>query len=196
MRSGTARRLALGLLVLDALLASSAALFAYLEHRAGIPARYQHSYFDALFPAIWTLLFSALGALIISRQPGNRIGWVFFATGLGWALAVPSGEYARYALFGHAAPFGRVAAWIDSNVFLIPLLLPATFLLMWFPDGELPSRRWRFLPWTTAGGVALGLIAVGVLLALHAVAGGQLAGRLGAGELEGLSKTLCWCGLG
>ena len=164
MRAATSRRVAAGLLVLSILLSLSSGAFVFLQHRSGMPSRYDHSYWEALLPLIWTLLFAAIGALIISRQPRNRIGWVFFAIELGWAVALPSGEYARYALFGHGgAPFGRVAAWLDSNLFLLPLLFPATFLLMWFPDGELPSRRWRFLPWTTAGGVALGLLS-GALL--------------------------------
>jgi hypothetical protein len=89
-----------------------------------------------------------LGALIIARYPGNRIGWVLGALGLGLAVDQFANEYARYALLTRpgSLPGGAAALWF-YNLAWMPVfgLLPFLFLL--FPDGRLRSRRWRPVAW-------------------------------------------------
>jgi hypothetical protein len=105
--------------------------------------------------------FATLGALISSRRPGNVMGWMFLATGILGSLQMFSGQYATVALApdGPALPGGALAAWcamLAQNSFPVSIL----FLVLLFPDGMLPSRRWRPLAW-----------AMGVFLAITLVVG-------------------------
>jgi hypothetical protein len=97
-----------------------------------------------------------LGALIITRYPGNRIGWVLCATGLGMAAATISNEYATYVLLTRpgSLPGGAAAAWW-FNFGWMPVvgILPLLFLL--FPDGGLRTRRWRPAAWATAATIVV-----------------------------------------
>jgi hypothetical protein len=85
-----------------------------------------------------------LGALISSRRPENPIGWVLCAIGLASGSEFAAEGYAVYALLGNpgTAPGGIWAAWVADWVWTLGGgLLPFVFLL--FPNGRLPSRRWR-----------------------------------------------------
>ena len=88
--------------------------------------------------------FATLGALIVSRRPGNVIGWIFLASGLLGGVLMFFGQYATVALApqGPALPGAALAAWLATlaqNSFSVSIL----FLVLLFPDGRLPSRRWR-----------------------------------------------------
>jgi hypothetical protein len=65
--------------------------------------------------------------------------------------------YAEYWLDGNSASttLGELAASY-GDVSWIPAILPAaTFLLLLFPNGRLPSRRWRPVAWCAGLGIAL-----------------------------------------
>ncbi len=90
------------------------------------------------------LAFGVCGSVIARHRPGNPIGWLFVADGIGHAtsaLAVPL----TAILVDHHAPL--VAQRLGSTVFAwswpwsIGLFLPLALML--FPDGRLPSPRWR-----------------------------------------------------
>jgi hypothetical protein len=105
-----------------------------------------------------TMPFAAVGVLIARRQPGNVIGWLMIIPALSYLLGTDAGLYAviSYRL-GHDLPFGPVAlllyqAWLPSA-----LLFPLVILL--FPDGRLPSARWRWVLWSYAG-LCCGLLAM------------------------------------
>src|SRR5215204_3981915 len=92
--------------------------------------------------------FATLGALISSRRPGNVMGWIFLATGILGSVQIFFGQYATVALApdGLSLPGGALAAWLamlTQNSFPISII----FLVLLFPDGRLPSRRWRPLAW-------------------------------------------------
>jgi hypothetical protein len=90
------------------------------------------------------LAFPLIGALIASRRPGNSVGWVMLAIGAGAALEVSSGAYAYTAQVMYPAlPGEEWAAWLQVWVWAIGFALLANVLLVVFPDGEVPSRRWR-----------------------------------------------------
>jgi hypothetical protein len=96
--------------------------------------------------------FMTVGAVIVSRQPHNRIGWLCCAAGLLGVLAAFSGEYARYALGPHGGslPGGLAMAWLNGWVGTLWAGLVLSFLLLLFPTGRLPSRRWRPVAWACA----------------------------------------------
>jgi signal transduction histidine kinase len=98
-----------------------------------------------LFIPAAVLGFATVGALITSRQPGNRIGWILSLMAFSAALGLSTGAYASYSVVRHASlPFEGLAGWIARASF--PLFIPplSLFFLL-FPDGHVPGPRWRWL---------------------------------------------------
>jgi hypothetical protein len=93
-----------------------------------------------------------VGGLIASRRPGNPYGWLWLGFGLGLALQQLGGTYATYALVVGFSPL-LVAPYTISHLLGLGgtlALVLAPFLLLLFPTGRLPSRRWRALAWVSA----------------------------------------------
>ncbi len=90
------------------------------------------------------LAFGTVGALISHRLPDNRVGWIFCVIGLAIAVGDLSYQYADSALFGatRGLPGGEHAAWFQ-NLTVPPCFGLIAVALMLFPDGRLPSPRWR-----------------------------------------------------
>lgn len=117
--------------------------------------------------AIFVLAFCSVGALVAARQPRNPIGWIMCASAI------------VYALGGLSAAFGQTAEgttvfqqWLGSWIWGLGIAAAGTFLLLLFPNGSLPSRRWRVVAW------AAGLSTVAFVL-------GQAFGpELGDGKVE------------
>ena len=107
-------------------------------------------------------VFPVIGALIASKRPRNPIGWICLADGLLWALIFLSEDYSA---FGLAIP-GSVPYPVTINALLYAWLwVPAVgllgvYLLLLFPDGRLPSRRWRPLAWLAGAVIVLESVAV------------------------------------
>jgi hypothetical protein len=91
--------------------------------------------------------FTLVGALVASRRPTNPIGWISLAAGLALVLFNASGEYAIYALLSQPAslPDAQVAAWLREWIWVPFVGLVGTYLVLLFPDGRLPSSRWRMV---------------------------------------------------
>jgi hypothetical protein len=115
--------------------------------------------------AVWGLLLlailSTMGALIVARRPGNRIGWSFVAAGLGLALQAFATQYAIYALLTDpgSVPGAAWLAWISSWLTIPAIFSAFAALLLLFPTGRLLSPRWRPVAWMVVGwiaGVAVG----------------------------------------
>lgn len=115
--------------------------------------------------------FSLLGALIASRRPENPIGWIFCAVGLSFAAAGIAAAWADYALVQEpgALPFAAFMAWVSVWAWPPGILLLFTFLLLLFPDGRLPSRRWRPVAWLA--GLALATMVVPVAVTAWPIRG-------------------------
>jgi hypothetical protein len=93
--------------------------------------------------------FSTVGAVIASRSsPNNPIGWLFCAIGLSFGVIHFSAEYAIYALLAQPRTLagGEAAAWILSWGWVVAVGF-IVFLALLFPNGRLPSRRWRWFAW-------------------------------------------------
>jgi hypothetical protein len=124
---------------------------------------HNHSYLptSALLSSV---TFQALGVLIVTRQPHNRIGWIFCAIGLLHGLWLFTSQYAVYALITQpgSLPGPASAAWLSSWIWAPPIWLSGTLCLLLFPDGRLPSRHWRPIPWLAASGLVLFLGALSV----------------------------------
>ncbi len=108
-------------------------------------------------------LFSALGApvlglLILMKQPRQRIGWLWIIYGL--AIGLTALGNAIY-FYGGSQPTGYSALeyfllWVTQPA-NVTTLICLVLLILWFPDGQLASHRWRFLyVWLFLALVALG----------------------------------------
>ena len=99
---------------------------------------------------------AATSQLIISRRPGNAIGWLLGVGGLSRAGSMLGEQYAPYgqATAPGSLPAARTAGWAAGVLASVTVMLLA-FLILLFPDGRLPSRRWRPVLW------ALVVVAVG-----------------------------------
>jgi hypothetical protein len=109
--------------------------------------------------------FSTLGAVVAPRfPPGNTVGWLFCALGLVGATLLFCGEYAAYSLLARpgSLPGGELFAWVVSWLWVVHSGLFA-FLGLLFPDGRLPSARWRPFAWLVAAAVVVGSAAAAYL---------------------------------
>ena len=115
---------------------------------------------DMLVP----LGLSAVGAVVVARRPANRMGWLFLACGCVVALRAAAAQYAVLGLgSAHGLPGDRWAAWLTSV--LIDLIFPAgllLFILLLFPDGRLPTPRWRVVAWAAAAFSVVGAIGTAI----------------------------------
>jgi hypothetical protein len=138
--------------------------------------------------------FSALGALIVSRQPAHVIGWLFCAIGVELAVEYFTDGYAIYSLFvaRDVLPGGLVAGWIQHWVWIVGVALFVVFVPLRFPTGRLVSARWRPAWW-----LAVGVTAAGVLLVAFApgplanvLDGADIPNPLGVGYLAAATPVL------
>jgi len=109
------------------------------------------------------LVFPLVGALIASRRPENPIGWLFLADGFLWMTTSMLDYYSVYgAAKPGSVPYPIGAAGISNWLWVPEVGLLATYVFLLFPDGKLPSRRWRPLAWLS--GVVIVSVSVGVML--------------------------------
>jgi signal transduction histidine kinase len=102
------------------------------------------------------LVFAGVGALVAARRPRNPVGWCLAALGLGLASVFAVKAWGDLTLVAEpgAWPDPTVAVWATTVLTPVALLAPAV-LLLHFPDGRLPSPRWRPLRWSAIGAGAL-----------------------------------------
>ncbi|HVS04722.1 MAG TPA: hypothetical protein VHK65_00960 [Candidatus Dormibacteraeota bacterium] len=104
----------------------------------------------SFYPMLWALSLSAIGALVVSRQPRNALGWVFTLIGLLITFNYAGSVYAAFALIReHGSwPGGLAIAWLTSGWLWIPIsTLLVVFVPLLFPTGRALSPRWRFPAW-------------------------------------------------
>ena len=94
--------------------------------------------------------FPVVGVLIASREPTNSIGWLLLTIGLIWELW--GGVGGTYVLWGFdvapgSLPRPDLVAALTSSIWVPGLGLIGTFLILLFPNGRLPSPRWRPVAW-------------------------------------------------
>ena len=100
---------------------------------------------------VFVLAFATVGALVASRQPRNPIGWLLLLAGFSYTLGGVTVDASEH---GDPGAWRDAAAWIGAWIWMAGIGPVATFGLLLFPDGHLPSRRWRPVAWLAGGGLA------------------------------------------
>lgn len=98
------------------------------------------------------LVAFTIGCLVVDRMPKNPVGWILVLLGVFGMLSELVGEYAIFALFRDpgSLPLGPEAAWLYSWIWVcIVGLIPP--MLLYFPNGNLPSSRWKVVLWADVG---------------------------------------------
>jgi uncharacterized membrane protein YhdT len=146
-----------------------------------------HIYEPWLDNTVNTVFFSTVGALVASRRPENPVGWLLCLYGLVITISHFSVQYAIYALLAqpNSLPAGEALVWIVS--WILPIIIGLfVFYILLFPNGRLPSRRWRPVAWLTVAFILVGVIS-------SAFSPGALLGVLGPIEnplgIEGFSNV-------
>ncbi|MDP9343068.1 MAG: hypothetical protein M3Q23_13470 [Actinomycetota bacterium] len=114
------------------------------------------SWFNAQ-EALGALVFPTVGAIVASRRKENPLGWLFLAIGVSFGISAVGGAITDVFAFRSATwqwgTWLQTWSWAPGWVFMI------TYLLLLFPDGRLPSRRWAWVAWVTGTAVVLMVLA-------------------------------------
>jgi hypothetical protein len=127
---------------------------------------------------------AAVGLTVTWHRPRNPVGWLMLVVGVGIMFYIDGGLYnvINYRL-GHRLPLGPVVLAAYEVTQPLLGLLPLAILL--FPDGRLPSRRWRRL---IGGYLAIGLVDM-IALAQQA---GQVRRGPDRGRVRGAPERHRW----
>jgi signal transduction histidine kinase len=100
-----------------------------------------------------------MGGLLVRRVPDNLIGWILVFAAVVLTVTEVTGFYGVYALeINRALPAGSVAAWLSTWTAIPAIGSMVTLLILLFPDGHVPSPRWRVVGIVSAG--YLGLVTI------------------------------------
>jgi hypothetical protein len=131
--------------------------------------------------------FSIPGALLVARAPANRVGALLLATGTAQAAGI---GVLMYAGLGNAAvppwPGASLVGAVGELAYLAPFAIALVAVPLVFPDGRLPSRRFRWVVASLGIGMAL-LVATGLVPLVPGVAEPDaLAGALNVAALAAI----------
>lgn len=110
------------------------------------------------FPAMIAVLvigLAIIGRLIVERQPGNAVGWIFLGSSIGFAMTTLAYAWASLShdRYANGLPGTVFADWLnlwDGIPCLVTLII---FVPLLFPDGRLLSSRWRWVAALAAMGI-------------------------------------------
>ncbi len=115
----------------------------------------------AVSGALFILVFGTTGALVAARIPDNPIGWLLCSGALAFAIGGVCVTISEQAVSdGWHGPAVTAAAWVGTFVWMLGVSPVATFVLLLFPDGRLPSRRWRPIAWLSGTSMAVTTVAI------------------------------------
>jgi hypothetical protein len=130
---------------------------------------------DGAIAAVAESVYALVGAVLLWRKPQHRSGWLFAITGFGWSITdLAAGYGARAVAATPSWPGANVALWLDGGngwpVWLSNGLL--LMLVVTFPDGRLPSPRWRPFGWLVATSTVAAVVATALAAEPRQFAGG------------------------
>jgi signal transduction histidine kinase len=114
--------------------------------------------------AVLGVACAVAAVLVLRSRPQHLLGWVFLAEAVLNALTVLATQWAEYALTTRpgALPAADLAAWLGSYAWWPAFVLFAGAVPLLYPDGRLPSPRWRPVGYVVAVATAVAAVAVAV----------------------------------
>lgn len=91
--------------------------------------------------------FGITGLALVWRVPGNRIGWIYLAAGVLGGIDLATHAYIGVAI-ERGWPMVEEVAKVSDAIYFPWIFTMVSVPALLFPDGRLPSRRWRWLAWT------------------------------------------------
>ena len=145
--------------------------YAVLDRRIGSPGNHA---VEGIVLWVGFGMFAAMGALLVGKRPRNPVGWIMAGAALLVGLAPTGDMYAAWVMTTRGEPdvLAVVGAWVQSWYWMLLLWLVFAALPLVFPDGRLPSRRWRWPAGIGAAGTAA------------AVVSGMLTGTLSGQDVD------------
>ena len=173
MSAGTSRRIA-ALLAIWALAMESVSLVIMAMN--GSAADLRELGFNGVGGIVLGATYPVVGWVLASRRPENPIGWIFLVIGVSQAGTALLGQYAAYGLQTRpgTVPLADIASWVGVWSWVPGFVLLLVVILV-FPDGSLPSRRWRPVLWLA--GIAGFLLLVPNAIAAWGYRGVELLGN-------------------
>jgi hypothetical protein len=106
------------------------------------------------FLSVSLLVYPIVGAFVASRRPENLVGWMLCAIGFLFVLWGFALDYAGYTLSvePYSLPGKQIALWVSGWFYFPMVFVGAALMVLLFPNGRLPDRSWRVVPWLAAGG--------------------------------------------
>jgi signal transduction histidine kinase len=139
-----------------------------------------------------------VGSLSLSRAPDNRIGWLLVWVAGTVGAAFTTGEASIYAA-RHGWPAVAWLAWPGNSLWALSIFPLLIILPLVFPDGRLPSPRWRWLLWAGIGISCLAFVSIGFAAATFDVGAVGREVRVAnplhvpaLGALAGTVDTVIW----
>ena len=147
--SGQASRIAWSLWGLALVLGAVGLLFGILAFRAPLPEGRGPLLASIAIQDAVVVLYGVLGVLIVSRYGRNLVGWIFCFVAVALGILSFATGYADFALYARddSLPGAVLAAWVVSWLFIPAVYVSVCYLFFLFPDGRLPSARWRPVLW-------------------------------------------------
>ena len=139
--------------------------------------------------------FALAGAVVARHLPGNALGWIMLGGAAFFALNDAASLYTvlDYRQHGGTLPLGNVAVLLQPS--WAPAILLIGLAILLFPDGRLPSARWR---WPVVAVFVLGAAWLGgaLAIAVHAIANHQVHVTTGGDltEIDHPTGLAAWWG--
>lgn len=103
-----------------------------------------------------------VGALVAAARPGNLIGWLMLVGGVLWALGNAGVDVAHRGIVTAPGTVWGASAWAVGGSALrgVGWWVATVGVVMLFPDGQLATLRWRWLPRTLLAAAAVSVLGV------------------------------------
>jgi signal transduction histidine kinase len=101
-------------------------------------------------------MFAVVGLVVVTRDPRNRVGLLLLLGSLIMVACSAAGDFSTWARSrGYEGPVVAISGLATNFGWLLGLLAPILLIPVLFPDGRLPSPRWRPFVWCCAGFIAI-----------------------------------------
>jgi signal transduction histidine kinase len=166
--SSRARTIAWVVGVVSVVLIVGSLIIMYLDRGVPLPEDVTEGDLSYGLDVLVNIFVPIIGVVLATRRPKSPIGWMFLLAGFFLGLGSFTQQYALRGLIVEpgSLPLVYAVAWVANWSWAIPIgVLPLLFLL--FPDGRLPSERWRWVAWFDAIVVAALTVGAMILAALE-----------------------------